>query len=241
MPRVRRRAAAAATLLVLALAGAVAAAPATLRFRTLLGDYTLAFDTAVIGEEAMRALAPLSPHLHGWESWLVAPPLERCVDTDPAYASCGARSLGSANFERNARVNLERGARLLETLRRLRAPRELAPVVEYARRSLAWSLWLEQTKLEFYRTWDAGVLRRPYEGLDPGAPCGAVLEAFERAPGHEAKYRLVTYRWHNCANDAYRLRLGDYPLDAWEAFLRAHGVHEAVLEPLSLRESPRLS
>src|SRR3990170_4457420 len=112
------------------------------------------------------------------------------VPPPPASASCGPRSLGSANFERNARVNLERGARLLETLRRLRAPRELAPVVEYARRSLAWSLWLDQTKLEFYRTWDAGVLRRPYAGLDPGAPCGAVLEALERAPGHEAKYRL---------------------------------------------------
>src|SRR3972149_1529829 len=98
MPRVRRRAAAAATLLVLALAGAVAAAPATLRFRTLLGDYTLAFDTAVIGEEAMRALAPLSPHLHGWESWLVAPPPERRADTDPAFASPGARPPGRAHL-----------------------------------------------------------------------------------------------------------------------------------------------
>src|SRR3990172_7993523 len=124
MPRVRRRAAAAATLLVLALAGAVAAAPATLRFRTLLGDYTLAFDTAVIGEEAMRALAPLSPHLHGWESWLVAPPRERCVraerSRDPRARRAAARDAPAP--ARPARA----GAR-----RRVRAP--LARVEPLAR------------------------------------------------------------------------------------------------------------
>ena len=232
---VRSRAAAAAVLLLLGLPGAGGAAPATLRFRTLVGEYTLAFDTAVIAEADLRALARLSPFLHGGESYAVAPPLERCVDADPAYAACGDRTPASAGFDRNARVNLERGARLLATLRGLRAPRELAPVLEYSRRSLAWSLWLEETKLEFYRTGDAGVLRRAYEGLEPAAVCGPLLDELARAPGREAQYRLVTYRWHNCLNDAYRVRLGDYPLDAWEAFLRAHGVREAVLEPLSFR------
>ena len=222
-------------VLLLAVPRAADATPAILKFPTLLGEYTLAFDTAVIPEEEMRAFARLSPRLHGLESWVVAPRLERCVADEPGYHDCGARSLTSANFERNARVNLDRGTRLLATLRSLRAPRVLSPVVDYSRRALAWSLWLEETKFEFYRTWDASVLRRPYEGLDPGALCGPVLDELERIREREARYRLVAYRWHNCVNDAYLVRLGDFPLDAWEAFLRTHGIREVVLDPLGPR------
>ena len=220
-----------AALLALALPSLAGAAPVTLSFPTVGGDYKVTFDPQTLPEEDLRAFVRLSPHLHGWESYAVAPRLEHCVAGDPDYRECGARAPGSAHFDWNARRNLERGAALLAEVGRLRAPRELEPVVEYSRRSLAFSLWLETTKFEFYRTGDAGVLARPYEGLEPAAHCGAALDRVRAAAGPEDRYHHATYTWHNCVNAAYRARLGGYPLDAWEAFVRRHGIQEAVLEP----------
>ena len=208
------------------------AAPVTLSFKTLRGDYKVTFDTAAIAEDDMRRLVRLSPHLHGWESYAVAPRLELCRDGDPAYRDCGWASVTAADFAWNARVNLEKGARLLETLDGFRYPRELEPVVRYSKRSLAFSLWLERTKFEFYRTGDLDVLRRTYEDVSPAAGCGSVLEALGQARAPDDTYHLTAHAWHNCVNDLYRRRLGEYPLDAWEAFVRAHGILEALLEAL---------
>jgi hypothetical protein len=46
-------------------------------------------------------------------------------------------------------VNLERGAAWLTRLRALRVAPELEPVSSWLPRSLAFGLWLEETKLEF--------------------------------------------------------------------------------------------
>jgi hypothetical protein len=208
------------------------AAPVTLSFKTLRGDYKVTFDTAAIAEDDMRRLVLLSPHLHGWQSYAVAPRLELCRAGDPAYRDCDWASVAAADFTWNARANLEKGARLLETLDGLRYPRELEPVVQYSKRSLAFSLWLEQTRFDFYRTGDLDVLRRTYEGVSPAAGCGPVLEALGEARAPDDKHHLTAHAWHNCVNDLYRRRLGEYPLHAWEAFVRAHGILEAVLEAL---------
>lgn len=221
-----------ATVLLLTLPVHAQTAPVTLSFKTLRGDYKVTFDAAAIAEEQVRQLVRLSPHVSGWESYAVAPRLELCRTGDPAYRDCGWGSVAAANFTWNARVNLENGARLLDTLDGLRYPGELEPVVQYSKRSLAFSLWLEQTRLEFYRTWDVDVLTRTYEGVSPAAGCAHVLDALGQARAPDDKYHLAAYAWHNCVNDLYRSRLGEYPLDAWDAFVRAHGIREHVLEAL---------
>jgi hypothetical protein len=226
------RAAPALLALLLALPLAAGAEPQRLVFPTLLGEYHLLFDDRRVPASDVRALVVLSPHLAGWTSLAVAPRLERCVVGDPAYLECGSRSARSPTFLWNARVNVERGAAALTHLRGLRVPPELEPVAIWLQRSLAFSLWLEETKLEFFRTGDTAVLRRRYEGLDPGRECPAALGDVSRAPSADAQFDLVVLPWHNCVNHQFRRRLGDYPMASWQRFLSAWQITERLVESL---------
>jgi len=226
-----------ALLAVLAIPVAALAEIQRLVFPTLLGEYHLAFDNTRTSEAEVRALVVLSPHLAGWNSLAVAPRLERCVVGDPAYHDCRTRSPQSPSFLWNARVNLGRGHAALTQLRGLRTPAELEPVVTWLQRSLTFSLWLEETKLDFVRTGDVAVLRRHYEDVDPTRDCGPIVDDIARAASLDAQFDLVVLRWHNCVNDQYRSRLGDYPMPAWKRFLTAWRINERVVENLP-KESP---
>jgi hypothetical protein len=223
-------------LALLALPAAARAETQRLVFPTLLGEYQLAFDDKRTAESDVRALVILSPHLAGWTSLAVAPRLERCVVGDPAYLDCRTRSPQSPSFLWNARVNLERGNAALTHLRGLRTPPELEPVVTWLQRSLTFSLWLEETKLEFFRSGDVAVLRRSYEDVDPGRDCGPVITEIARAPSPDAQFDLVVLRWHNCVNNQFRRKLGEYPLPAWKRFLSAWRINERVVEILPQRD-----
>ena len=223
-------------LALLSLPAVAGAAQQRLVFPTLLGEYQLAFDDSRTSEADVRALVVLSPHLAGWTSLAVAPRLERCVVGDPAYLDCRTRSPQSANFLWNARVNLDRGGAALTQLRSLRTPSELEPVVTWLQRSLTFSLWLEETKLEFFRSGDVAVLRRRYEDVDPGRDCGGVIDDIARAGSPDGQFDLVVLRWHNCVNNQYRGKLGEYPMPAWKRFLTAWRINERVVESLPPRE-----
>jgi hypothetical protein len=223
------RALAALVALGLVWPAGAAGEPRTLAVPTLLGEYRLTFDDTRRTEAEIAPLVVLSPHLAGWTSLAVAPRLERCVVGEPDYLDCGTRTAASPGFLWNARVNLERGAAALGRLRALRAPAELAPVVAWFERSLAFSLWLEETRLEFYRTANVAVLARRYGDADPARDCAPVLAALAAAP-REAQYDLAAHPWHNCVNDLVRQRLGAYPLAAWERFLTAYGITEEIVE-----------
>ncbi len=230
------RAALIALLAALVLPAVARAETQRLVFPTLLGEYHLAFDDRRTPEAEVRALVVLSPHLAGWNSLAVAPRLERCVVGDAAYLECSTRSPQSPSFLWNARVNLERGGTALTHLRGLRTPAELEPVRTWLQRSLTFSLWLEETKLEFFRTGDAAVLRRRYEDVDPGRDCGSIVAAIAQAGSPDAQFDLVVLGWHNCVNNQYRRRLGEYPLPAWKRFLAAWRITERVVENLPPRE-----
>ena len=187
------RAALIALLAVLALAAPARAETQRLVFPTLLGEYHLAFDDRRTPESEVRALVLLSPHLAGWDSLAVAPRLERCVVGDAAYLECHTRSPQSPSFLWNARVNLERGGVALTHLRGLRTPAELEPRT-WLQRSLTFSLWLEETKLEFFRTGNVAVLQRRYEDVDPGRDCDSIIAAIAWAGSPE---RSST--WWSCA------------------------------------------
>jgi len=224
--------------LMLALPLAAAAEPQRIVVPTLLGEYHLVFDDQRAAESDVRALVVLSPHLAGWTSLAVAPRLERCVVGDPAYLQCGSRSTQSHTFLWNARVNLERGTAALTHLRGLRVPPELEPVSQWLQRSLAFSLWLEETKLEFFRTSDVAVLRRRYEDLDTGRACSSAVADIARASSPDAQFDLVFLPWHNCVNSQFRRRLGEYPLPAWQRFLSAWKITERFVESMP-REAER--
>lgn len=218
--------------LAMALPRPADAEPQRLVFPTLLGEYHLLFDDRRVPESDVRALVVLSPHLAGWTSLAVAPRLERCVVGDPAYLDCGNRSVRSHTFLWNARVNLERGVAALAHVRGLRVPAELEPVSMWLQRSLSFSLWLEEMKLEFFRTGDLAVLRRRYEDVDPGRECAAVLGDVARAASTDAQFEMVVLPWHNCVNAHFRRRIGDYPMAAWQRFLAAWRITERLVEVL---------
>lgn len=219
-------------LLLLALPVTAAADPQRLVFPTLLGEYHLNYNDQRVSEAELREMAILSPHLAGWTSLAVAPRLDRCVVDDPAYLQCGSRSPTSHTFLWNARVNLDRGAASLARLRGLRVAPELEPVSNWLQRSLAFSLWLEETKLEFFRTADVGVLRRRYEDIDPARECGGVLADVTSAATPDAQSDIVVLPWHNCVNYQFRRRLGDYPMTAWQHFLSSWKITERLIESL---------
>jgi hypothetical protein len=201
-------------------------------FPTLLGEYHLVYDDRRVSESDVRPLVVLSPHLAGWTSLAVAPRLERCVVGDPAYMACGNRSVRSHTFLWNARVNLDRGTAALTNLRGLRVPPELEPVSLWLQRSLSFSLWLEETKLEFFRTGDAGVLRRRYEDMDPTRECGGVLAEVARTPSPDTQFDIAVLPWHNCVNHQFRRRLGDYPIASWQHFLSSWKITERLIESI---------
>jgi hypothetical protein len=217
--------------LVVALPVTAAAGPQRLVFPTLLGEYQLNYNDRQLSEAELREMAILSPHLAGWTSLAVAPRLDRCVVDDPAYLQCGGRSPTSPTFLWNARVNLDRGAASLARLRGLRVAPELEPVSTWLQRSLAFSLWLEETKLEFFRSADVAILRRRYEDVDLGRECGSVTNEVARA-GSDAQFDIVLLRWHNCANSLVRRRLGEYPMGDWRRFLSIWQITERFIESL---------
>ena len=217
-------------LLLLALAAPAAAERVDVVFATLHGKYILTLDTARLSEGEVRELVVLSPHLSGWTSQAVVPRLELCVPDDPAYLDCDARTPASPGFFWNARANVAKGVKAIAALKTLRYPRELDAVVAYLERSLAFSLWLEETRLAYYQSWDEQVLARPYGGVAPGRECRGALEAVAAAVAREDKHHRAAHDWHNCVNTAVRRDLGPYPAPAWEAFLVAYGIGERLVE-----------
>jgi hypothetical protein len=219
--------------IVLALPLVAGAAHQTMVLPTLLGEYHLTYDNRKVTEAELKPLVILSPHLAGWNSLAVTPRLERCVVGESDYLDCRDRSVRSPTFLWNARVNLKRGVATLDNLRTIRAPVELEPVVTWLQSSLAFSLWLEETKLDFYQSGDVNVLRRRYGELDPARGCSAALEQVERGVAvSNTQYDMVVLPWHNCVNDLFRRRLGDYPIAAWQRFLAKWGIQERVVELL---------
>ena len=131
----RRTLGALVAAVVLGLPLAAAAAHQTMVLPTLLGEYHLTYDNRKVNEADLKPLVILSPHLAGWNSIAVTPRLERCVVGETEYLDCRDRSVRSPTFLWNARVNLKRGAAILDNLRAMRAPAELDPVVTWLQSS----------------------------------------------------------------------------------------------------------
>lgn len=237
-------------LVVFLLASFVPVLSATLvelSFREILGTYSVSFDSSRISEDDVRKLLIFSPFVdddtdipnpHGLMligSWvgktldkgLLAPALERCLKSDLKYVNCNSNDFPSPNFFRNAEANLQKGRSGLTWLDHLVYPAQLKPVVKYLRDRLAVSLWIQETRLSYYKSWNESILRKNYDGLHPAQFCQGALKKLEGAGSNDERYHTARYDWANCMNGAADERYGHrYPIDSWNAFLQALGIKE---------------
>ncbi len=193
------------------------------------GELRLTYDPDKISEATLRAAVELSPHAA--PSGLIPRQLEMCVAGDPRYRDCGSRDIEAPHFLSNGEVNLAEGRKELDRVLQLVVPVELQPALSWLRRSVAFSLALAERKAQFAKTQVVDVLKLPIEGLDPQATCGKQLGEVERAPDRRARWRVVSFAWHNCMIEASANRLGEFPAAPWHAFLKAYGIREKLIGP----------
>jgi len=156
-------------------------------YDTADGKYDVTFDTSRIPEEQMKQFVLLSPALSP-SDYMFAPSLELCITRDPRYRDCGSRKLDSPNFFSNAEVNLDRGREALQFLSTLSFPKELQKVVRYHKDSLSFSLWIQETRYQFFKTLDSNLLKRQSHGIDPTRLCNSILKKIEHASTQSEKY-----------------------------------------------------
>lgn len=193
-------------------------------YNTLDGKYDVTFETSRISEKQMKQLILLSPALYS-PDYTFAPSLELCITGNPRYRECGSRKLDAPNFFSNSEANLNSGRQALEFLSTLNYPKELQKVVHHLKDSLSFSLWIQETRYQFFKTWDMALLKRQSHGIDPTRHCDSALNQIERASTQSEKYQLVN-DWWSCVNRPFQDRLGNYPLQSWQSFLKAYGVEE---------------
>ncbi len=199
----------------------------TLKFDAFPAPVTYTFDTRRISESEMTRLYRFSPHaFYLYSFWL-----EMCIDGDPEYLKCGSRDLDDPNFLANAQVNLRKSRRILQELDRVSHPKELAGAVKYLRETLAFSLWIEERRLDFIKTGDLSILEQNYGQLSGKQVCPQVLAEIRATASDRAKWNLIQYKWHNCMNLAFLDQQGfggNYLRDEWKRFLDAYGIEEVV-------------
>jgi hypothetical protein len=144
------------------------------------------------------------------------------------------------NFLRNANVNVQKSRRGLEWLQHLQYPEQLRPVGKFLLDGLAFSLRIEEKRLEYYWTWDENRLREFSGDIHPGQLCPETCKNLERAKSESApskgaqfkeeRYRIVRFEWANCMLKAMDKKLGYYPISSWNAFLSTHRIAEHYQE-----------
>lgn len=220
--------------------------PVTLTFKTVNDVYTVSFDSSRIPERRVRELIILSPFVLDYindapakdfsaagstvgtvvNKLLIALPLELCIANDPIYSNCDNNTISAPNFMRNAEINLQKSRRGLASLQHLNPPSELEPVFNFLQEGLALSLWIEETRFRYYTTWDEKVLKETHLGIDPEPLCQEAFQKLDAANSKEEKYEIVRFDWANCMVRAVNRQLGQYPIDSWNAFLKAYGISE---------------
>ena len=218
----------------------------TLIFTTINDVDTVSFDPAKISEAELRQLVLLSPFIVSYfndlpakklsaagstqgtvvDKAFIALPLELCIAHDPAYSHCEGNNIDAPNFLRNAKTNLEKSRQGLMWLRQLDYPKELQPVVKFLDEYLELSLWTEETRFNYYSTWDENVLKAVHEDIDPVQVCPQTFQKLETASSKEEKYRTVRLDWSNCMTKAINHQAGSYPINSWNNFLKSYGITE---------------
>lgn len=218
----------------------------TLTFKTINDVDKISFDPTKISESRLRELIVLSPFIVDYindkanknfsvagsmvgrvpDKQLIALPLELCIAGDPAYSNCDTNDIAKPSFLHNAEVNLQKSKRGLSWVQHLDHPKELDSVVKFLEQSLSLSIWIEETRLKYYSTWDETTLKEVHHGIDPEQLCPETFRKLEADGSKEEKYRTVRFDWANCILRAIDRDLGPYPINAWNSFLQAFSITE---------------
>lgn len=196
----------------------------TLAFQTPWAEYTLTFEPDVISVDEVRRVAVISPYdVYA----LSKPDLEYCVT-----GSCnfGLRTgWRSPNYYENAEINIRNAKKQLDFLHNFTYPAELRPWLQYLLKFWEFNTWLEETRLDFYKTWDIDTLKRKYEDLDPAKSCSEEIGAIQAATAdHDTQYMLAQFKWGTCLTEKYQPKIGIYSTESWKIFLRDHHIAEKV-------------
>jgi len=202
----------------------VAAETVTLKFHTAWAEYSLTFDPNVISVEEVKRLSQISPY-----------DFYACSKPDLEYCVTGACDFGlrtgwrAPNYFKNAEINIEKAKQQLDFLQNLRYPTELRPWVQYLVRFWTFNVWLEETRLDFYRTWDVATLKQKHEGLNPTEVCADSITSIQAAGSdHDTQYMLLKFRWGTCVTEKYQSEIGMNSSGTWGTFLQTFHITEKV-------------
>ena len=213
-------------------------------FQTVNDVDTVTFDPAKLSEAKLHDLILLSPFLVDYindmsnknfsaagstvegvpDKYLIALPLELCLAGDPDYSNCQENEIAGPNFLRNAQVNLQKSKRGLVWLQGLQHPKELDPVITFLTEGLSHSIWMEETRLKYYSTWDDTVLKQTPEGVNFEQLCPDVFRKLETAGSIAGKYAIARFDWPNCLAKSPGKKRQRYPIEAWKQFLDSYGI-----------------
>lgn len=186
------------------------------------GGVEYKFNPKKISEDQLRVALRVSPgHLVEWSNLEF---LELCVAGDPKYQTCGSRDWSDPNFLRNAKVNLDSIQEKIRDLNTIDFAPELKPIVEYWTTEIGYRYWVQESRLEYYRSWDTDALRRKFKSADLSKTCESAIKRLESASDKATKYSIAQSEWHNCATNAYGRFFKPYPINVWNSFMKAYGI-----------------
>ncbi len=219
---------------VIMFAISVSAAPceaAKLRIRHAMaeGEITYLFSESKISKRVLKKYAAIHPSAYN-PDLLLAQPLEQCKAKDPKYYQpCGSRDIHAKNFYKNANVNIRLAKRSQRYLKSLVEIRELQPIVNHFKSSLSFSIWLNENKLKFFKSWDIAHLKKRYQRINPLKICPEVIKEIDKSDSNDEKYRLTNYEWHNALNAEFWKKDRDkYFNRVWQSFLKKYGIRESI-------------
>ena len=194
-------------------------------------NYFFTFDTSKISGEQLRRYLKLYPPT----SFPNIPVLELCVAADPSYQECGTRDIRAANYLKNAETNIKKSEKELRELVDLykQSPKELRPLLAYHKRRFNFWISLEKRRLDFYKSWHIGLLRRKLQGLEPEKICPEIIEKIKLAASNEERYELARYGWDNAINQEFHRRWPEEMVpeeQCWKDFLNRFGIRKEEVE-----------
>jgi hypothetical protein len=116
------------------------------------------------------------------------------------------------------------GRAAVDALQKRVVPAELEPIKTWMVRSAAFTEEMQERVAAFMKSGDLAQLTRAIDVIDPAAACAPVLAKLRATADAAARKQLADYDWHNCMNDAFQDKRGDYPKAAWKQFLEAYGI-----------------
>ncbi len=175
----------------------------TVSTATSEGVYRLTFDPKKISEESVRAAMKFNPH-----------------EPVPAVDVV----LGGEKEVRAA-------SRAVVKFSERPYPKSLKAVRKYFLASGKFYVKSLSTRLEYRRTGKIYFLKQEFSGVVPEKDCSLALDRIEKTKNRPEAWRLADTDWHNCVNLVFNKK-NEFPKEAWEKFLAAHGIQESLDRPL---------